>query len=184
MKTKTKNTTAQTFVIALAVMLALSIGSTIVFGQNKTIRKASNSAKEDLGNSLVGVWESVGPATTNCETGAFDPDSPIIRVLYKFNQGGTMTEENTDPIEGPYRTTGHGIWRRVFGRNYEAVYVHYGFLPDKTHAYTIRVKTNITLESDSNSMWERGTFEVFDAQNNDEVVFSGCFNSTYKRLQF
>ena len=113
----------QTFVIALAMMFTLTIGSSSVFGQR--------TEEQGLDNALAGVWESVAPGTVDCQTGLPDPNAPIIRALYTFNQGGTMSEENTDPIEGPYRTTGHGIWKPTSGRNYTAVYMHYSFDPDK-----------------------------------------------------
>ena len=168
----------QTFVIALAMMFTLTIGSSSVFGQR--------TEEQGLDNALAGVWESVAPGTVDCQTGLPDPNAPIIRALYTFNQGGTMSEENTDPIEGPYRTTGHGIWKRTSGRDYTAVYTHYSFDPDtRALAYIIKVRTNITLQSfdpDSNSFTEKGTFEVTDPSG--KVVFAGCFADTAHRLRF
>lgn len=133
--------------------------------------------REDGGEQdpLVGVWETVAPAGNDCVTGMPVPDSPIIRVLQKFNQDGTMTEENTDPIEGPYRTTAHGLWERVDTRQYRTLYVHYGFAPDKTHVATIKVISTITLSRNSRHFREEGTFEVSDAQG--QVFYTGCFNS-------
>ncbi len=181
MKTQT-----QTFVIALALMLALAIVPTLAFGQAKTDSPKLNSPQDEQGNTLVGVWEAVVPALNDCETGLPAPGSPIIRVLQKFNQDGTMTEENTDPIEGPYRTTAHGIWERIFGRQYRAFYLHYGFAPDKTHIATVKIRSIITLSRDAQRFNEKGTVEVLDPQNNDAVLFTGCFNSGYRptRLRF
>ncbi len=170
----TKNTT-QTFVISLAIMFTLIIGSSMAFGQRPSI-----NAKD---NDLVGVWETLAPALNDCETGLPAPDSPIIRVLQKFNQDGTMTEENTDPIEGPYRTTAHGIWERTRGREYRAFYMHYGFAPDKTHIATVKIRSIITLSIDSTKFTEKGTVEVLNPQNNDEVLFTGCFNSGERALR-
>jgi hypothetical protein len=166
----------QIFIIALAMMFMLTIGSSMAFGQRQST--------DGLGNALVGVWESVAPAGVDCQTG--EPIGSTIRALYTFNQGGTMSEENTDPIEGPYRTTGHGIWKRTSGRDYTAVYTHYSFDPDtRALAYIIKVRTNITLQSfdpDSNSFTEKGTFEVTDPSG--KVVFAGCFADTAHRLRF
>ncbi|CAN5448738.1 hypothetical protein BH18ACI2_BH18ACI2_23230 [soil metagenome] len=170
-------TTKQTFVIALALMLALAIVPTPAVGQDKDDNQSIASSQEAQGNTLVGVWEAVVPALNDCETGLPAPDSPIIRVLQKFNRDGTMTEENTDPIEGPYRTTAHGIWERIHGRQYRAFYLHYGFAPDKTHIATVKIRSIITLSRDSQRFNEKGTVEVLDPQNNDEVLFTGCFNS-------
>ncbi len=172
----------QTFVIALALMLALAIVPTMAFRQDKDDKQSTASPIEEQSNALVGVWESVAPATVDCKTGEPIP-GPTIRALYTFNQGGTMSEENTDPIEGPYRTTGHGIWKRTSGRNYTAVYLHYGFDPvSKTLAAIVKARTNITLSRDSNSFTEKGTFDVLDPSGN--VVFNGCFAARYHRLTF
>ncbi len=176
MKTKT-----QIFVIALAMTLALAIAPTMAFGQIKIL-----PLPQEQSNDLVGVWESVGPALNDCVTGLPAPDSPIIRVLQKFNQDGTMTEENTDPIEGPYRTTAHGIWERIRGQQqqYRAFYMHYSFAPDKTHIATVKIRSIITLSGDLYN--EKGSVEVLDPQNNDKIFFTGCFNSGYTstRLTF
>ncbi len=48
-----------------------------------------------------------------------------------------MSEENTDPIDGLYRTSSAGIWKRTSGRNYTAVFLHYAFAPDRTFTFTI-----------------------------------------------
>ena len=66
----------------------------------------------------------------DCQTRQPLPDAPIIRSVYTIHHGGTMSEENTDPIEGPYRSSGFGSWRRVSGRNYAAAYGHYGSSPE------------------------------------------------------
>ena len=178
-------TTVQTVVTALAMMLALTVAPTPAFGQDNGDTQ-STAGSEGRGNTLVGVWETLAPALNDCETGEPLPGSPVIRVLQKFNRDGTMAEENTDPVEGPYRTTAHGIWERIQGREYRAFYLHYGFAPDKTHVATVRIRSIITLSGDSKTFNERGTVEVLDPQNNDAILFTGCFNSGYRatRLTF
>ena len=187
--------TTQTFVLALAMMVTLTISSSKAFGQDQddtqstdslTVEQSKTVDNERRDNALVGVWETVAPALNDCETGEPAPDSPIIRVLQKFNRDGTMAEENTDPIEGPYRTTAHGIWEHTHGRMYRAFYMHYGFAPDKTHVATVKISSIITLSRDSKRFTEKGTVEVLDPQNNDEVLFTGCFNSGERaiRLRF
>jgi len=84
---------------------------------------------------LEGVWQSV-VTSFDCQTGVPDP-APPIKVMYTFMQGGTMSEENTDPIDGLYRTSSAGIWKRTSGRNYTAVFLHYAFAPDRTFTFTI-----------------------------------------------
>ena len=182
----------QTFVLALAMMVTLTIGSSVVFGQDnadkQSIGSRTDSRAEARDNALVGVWESEAPATIDCQTGMPIP-GPTIRALYTFNQGGTMSEENTDPIEGPYRTSGPGIWKRTSGRSYTAVYTHYGFLPDRTHIAIVKVRSNIKLSRGSDSFTQNGTFEVLDRDGNpllDENgnPIGGCFSTTSNRLKF
>ncbi len=181
-KMNTKNT-IQTFVIALALMLAVAIVPMMVFGQNKADKQTIASSQDEQGNDLVGVWEEVDvPAFVDCQTGLPDPKAPIIRVLLTFNQGGTMYVEDTIPFEGPYRSTGGGIWKRTSGRNYTYVNVHYSFDPDKTFLFTIKQRANITLSRDGNSFTENGTAEAIDPSGN--VLFGGCFVATAHRLRF
>lgn len=183
----TKNAT-RTFVVALAMTLALAIAPALSSGQNKADKQSVTAPQDQEGSDLVGVWESIGQsAFADCQTGTPDPDSPKIRVLYTFNQGGTMTEASTDPIDGPYRTSSQGIWKRTGERTFTTVYTHYSFSPDRTFTVTVKLKTNITLSEDANSLSESGTFEVLDPNDNNNVVFSGCLNNTgapYKRLRF
>ncbi len=187
MKTRTLT---QTFALALAMMFTLTIGSSVAFGQDKddkqsadslTVEQSKTVDNEGHGNTLVGVWQSVSP-TVDCQTG--EPNSPPIRVLFNFMQGGTMSESDTNSIDGPYRAPSEGIWKRTSGRNYTAVYLYYAFDPDRTFTYTIRLRENIKLSRDRNSFTGIGTFEVLDARNNDNVVFSGCFTDKATRLQF
>ncbi|MCA1605579.1 MAG: hypothetical protein LC775_08950 [Acidobacteria bacterium] len=187
MKTRTLT---QTFVIALAMMVTLTIGSSKAFAQDKddkqsadslTVEQSKTVDKEGHGNTLVGVWEEVAPAFVDCQTR--EPGGPTIRVLLTFNQGGTMYVEDTFPLEGPYRSTGGGIWKRTSGRNYTYVNVHYSFDPDKTFTFIIKVRANITLSRDGNSFTENGTVEVID-QTSGNVVFNGCYASTAHRLTF
>jgi hypothetical protein len=179
MKTKT-----QTSVIALAAMIVLTIGLSTALSQSKS----ASPLGENRGNTLVGVWESVAPIGVDCQTR--EPFGPPIRSLYNIAQGGTMTEQNTDEInEGPYRTTGHGIWKRVSGRDYAAAYMHYAFLPDRTFVVIVKVKTSLTLSPDFDSFTENGTYEILDRDGKPYLDESGnpvtgCFSATATRFTF
>lgn len=173
----------QTLVIALAMMFALTIGSTVIFGQDKTDNQLINSPANEEGNALTGVWEAVAPVLNDCQSG--EPFGPIVRILYMFNQGGTMTLEDTFEGEGPYRTTGAGIWKRTSGRNYAYFHKHYSFDPDKTFTGIVNVKSNITMQTfgrSPDSFTEKGTVEITDPNGN--IVFTGCFATTAHRLRF
>jgi len=185
-------TLTQTFALALAMMFTLTIGSSVALGQDKddkqsadslTVEQSKTVDNEGHGNTLVGVWEEVDvPAETDCVTGLPLPGTPIIRALYSFNQGGTMYVEDTAPFDGPYRSTGAGIWKRTSGRNYTYVNVHYAFDPDKTFTFTIKQRASLTLSRDGNSFTENGTFEVIAPNGN--VVHAGCYAATAHRLTF
>lgn len=174
-------TLAQTFVLALAMMITLTIGSSVAFGQDKADKQSVNSPADEQGNDLVGVWQVSASATVDCQTGVPD-GSPPVRILYSFNQGGTMSEEEAQPFDGPYRASALGIWKRTSGRNYTAVFTNFAFNPDKTLAVVIKQRTNIRLSRDGNSFTERGTAEVRDPEG--ILVFSGCFADTAHRFTF
>ena len=150
-------------------------------------------ADDDHVDALVGVWESVAAGQIDCQTRQPLPDVPIIRSVYTIHHGGTMSEANTDPIEGPYRSSGFGNWRRLSGRNYAAAYGHYGFvdqdlMPTKELGAVVRARTSIRLSADTRTFNENGTFEVFfpDPLTSElgAPVFSGCFAATAHRLIF
>jgi hypothetical protein len=177
-----KNTT-QTFVIALAIMLALATVPSMAFAQNKADNQSSVSPAGEEGNPLVGVWEELNvPAENDCVTGSPVPGTPIIRALLSFNQGGTMYVEDNAPFDGPYRSTGAGIWKHTSGRKYTYLNLHYAFNPDKTFTFTIKQRSNLTLSQDGNSFTENGTFEVIEPGG--AVIYSGCFAATATRLTF
>ena len=156
-------------------------------------RPALARADNEQVDALVGVWESVAAGQIDCQTRQPLPDAPIIRVVYTIHHGGTMSEENTDPIEGPYRSSGFGTWRRVSGRHYAAAYGHYGFvdqnlMPTKQLGAVVRARTSIRLSPDARTFTENGTFEVFlpDPLTSElgDPVFGGCFTATAHRLIF
>ena len=172
----TKKTKTQTFVIALAMMLALAIVPTMAFGQAVIL----NQSQDNQGNDLVGVWEAVAVHSEfDCVTGM--PIGPLINVMYTFNQGGTMYAEDTLSIDR-YRTTGSGIWKRISGRNYTYRFFHYAFDPNGTFLFTVKGRSNLTLSRNGNSLTERGTFELVEPSGN--VVYAGCFNGTSHRVTF
>lgn len=171
----TKKTKTQTFVIALAMMITLTIGSTLGFGQKQILNLPA-----DAGNDLVGVWEAVAvPAHNDCKTGS--PMGELINISHTFNQGGTMYVEDTLSIDR-YRTTGSGIWKRTSGRNYTYLFLHYAFDPNGNFLFTVKGRSNLTLSRDGNSFTERGTFELIEPGGS--VIYSSCFNGTSHRVKF
>ena len=162
------NTKTHTFANAVAMIFTLAIVPALAFGQ-------------DIKNTLVGVWQVSAAATVDCETG--QPDgSPPVRVNYSFNQGGTMTEEEANPFDGPYRASAQGIWKRLSGRDYTAMYTNFAFDPDRSLAVIVKQKTNMTLSEDANSFKEHGSFEI--SLPDGPVIVSGCFADTATRMTF
>lgn len=174
MKTKT-----QKFIIALAMTLALTTGSSMAFGQDKDDKQSAASPAEEQGNTVEGTWQGL-VTPRDCQTGASLGDP--FKNLLTFMKGGTMLEDNADPIDGPYHTSAHGIWKHTSGRNYSFVFLRYFFDPNRTFLGTERIRVNVRLNRDFNSLTANGPFEVLDP--NDNVVFTGCASITATRLTF
>lgn len=159
----------QTLII-FAMSLTLAIMPSVAFSQDR-----------DSSGPLVGFWQIPASSTVDCATG--QPDgSPTVPVNYLFNQGGTMTEEEANSFDGPYRASAQGIWKQVSGRKYSAVFTNFAFNPDRTLAVTLKFRTNITLSKDGNSFTERGTADISlpDGTN----IATVCFADTATRLTF
>ena len=186
MKTRTLTLT---LALALAMMITLTTWPSMAFGQDKadkqstgsrTVEQSKAGDNEDQDSALAGVWEEASvPATVDCQTG--QPNGPIINVLLTFNQGGTMSVEDTLSIDR-YRTTGGGIWKHTSERKYTYVNLHYSFDPNGNFLFTIKQRANLALSRDSNSFTEKGTFEAIDPGGN--VLFGGCYTATAHRLRF
>ena len=135
---------------------------------------------DDLGSRLIGAWEYVGPVTVDCETRL--PNGPEVRASVLFNQGGTMFVEDTLPVEGPYRTTGPGVWKRETSGEFSYGHMHYSFAPDNTFLYTIKQRSRLRLNRDGTSYTEHGTFKGIAPDGTE--IFSGCFEGTVNRVVF
>lgn len=156
----------------MSVVLTIGLlGVSSLFGQ------LTEEGKAPL---LIGAWESIGPVTVDCDTR--EPNGPEVRVSYLFNQGGTMFLEDTLPIEGPYRTTGPGIWRRETNGEFSYGHMHYSFAPDNTLLGTVKVRSSLRLSRNGNSFTEQGTFDLIAPDGT--VVFAGCFEGTANRVIF
>lgn len=156
---------------AVAVIIGMFISGTSVFAQT------DDDVKPPV---LIGAWEYVGPLTVDCDTR--EPNGPEARVSLLFNQGGTMFVEDTFPLEGPYRTTGPGIWKRETNGEFSYGHMHYSFAPDNTYLGMVKLRSRLVLERTGNSFTESGTFDVYDPAGT--VVYSGCFGGTANRVVF
>jgi hypothetical protein len=164
----------QAFVVAMAVMGTLTIGSTMVFGEDQGDKQSDDSS----GNTLVGVWQSV-VTQRDCVTGVPAPTS--FKGLSTFMQGGTMSEDGLDP-SSPYRTPGQGIWERTSGRQYNAAWTYFFFSPTGAFAGTVKIEAIETLSHDFNSLTGDAVIKVFIP--NGTLVFTGCSNAIGTRFTF
>jgi hypothetical protein len=187
--TRSRHTQNVPSIFLLILLITALAGGDPTMAQELEERRAG----ADDANALVGVWESVAASQIDCQTGQPLPDAPIIRSAYTIHPGGTMSEVNTDPIEGPYRSSGFGIWKRGSGRHYAAAYQHYGFVdqnltPTKQLGAVVKARTSIRLSRDATTFVETGTFLVFfpDPVTSElgDPIFSGCFAATAHRLTF
>jgi len=165
------NQRIQRLAATIFVVCAISVGVSEARGQS------TDDGRPPL---LIGAWEYVGPVSVDCQTR--EPNGPDVRVSLLFNQGGTMFVEDTMPIEGPYRTTGPGIWNREETGEFSYAHMHYSFLPDNTFLFTIKQRSRLRLSRDGNSYSEKGTFEAIASDGT--VLFTGCFGGTAQRVVF
>jgi hypothetical protein len=173
----------QTVGVAMAMSFTFTIAPSLISAQDKPNSRSEVSRPDDQSNDIVGVWEAVNvPAENDCVTGAPLPETPYIRVLNTFNQGGTGWLEDSAPFDGPYRSTGASIWKRTSGRNYTYLNLHYSFNPAKEYLWTISQRSNLTLSNDGNSFSEKGTFDV--VLPDGTIAYSGCFLADLRRVKF
>ncbi|MEP6944678.1 MAG: hypothetical protein ABJA02_02090 [Acidobacteriota bacterium] len=167
----------QTLII-VALSLVLAIMPSIAFSQ----RGEDNGAGGDANaTSLTGLWQVAASNTIDCTTGQPDGQLPVP-VNYLFNQGGTMTEEEANSFDGPYRASAQGMWKQVTGRKFVAAFTNFAFNPDRTLAVTLKYRTNITIARDGSSFTERGTAEI--SLPDGTVVGTVCYADTATRFMF
>lgn len=117
------------------------------------------SAQEENGVQplLVGSWD-IQVTIRDCSTGDPIPGFPIIPAMVTYHQGGTMSESD---LGGPgiIRLEGHGVWRRIVGRQYSAAVRWLNFLPDRTPLGLQILRQNITVSKDGASFTSTDTVE-------------------------
>jgi hypothetical protein len=130
---------------------------------------------------LVGVWQTVVTGR-DCQTG--DPLGPaVIRGLFTFNLGGTMSEYGIGPGSGPaLRSPGHGLWRREHGwKDYSYVFTYNRY--DATGAFvgTQEVRASLELAESGDEIATRSAIDTIDPNGN--VVGSFCATATGTRFE-
>lgn len=118
---------------------------------------------------IVGVWQldtTVRVNADDCTTAQAVPSGPNpFSALYTFHDGGTLSEHGSR--SGPaFRGPGHGVWRRVGYRVYEArsIFLRYdanGFLSG-----TFEMTTEFLVAKGGDSLSAVSRFAVTDLSGN------------------
>jgi hypothetical protein len=160
-------TRKQTFVIALAMILTLTIAPLTIFGQDE-----ANESLRHEGNQIEGVWKNqvtVKDCLSNTVLATFPG-------LLNYHQGGTMSETGgTNPA---LRSPGYGIWTRTGGRTYVGKFTFFTFNPDGTLNGSQKINQNIVISRNGNRLTDNATAEIFDADGNLRFTVCATANAT------
>lgn len=156
---------------ALALMLTLSFGFSVVAGQKKDVK--SSNLLDPNANSIVGTWFAT-VTMRNCQTNEAIRSFPVLNT---FNQGGTMAETSRSLAN---RSPGYGIWERTEGSRYKSIFIFLRSNTDGTDNGYQKIKRRHTL--DGNTLTTTATFENFNPQG--VLTSSGCATETATRLLF
>ena len=134
--------------------------------------KASSAPQSASQRTVEGVWRTV-VTPRNCQTGeALGP--LVIRGLFTFHEGGTVSEFGVAPGSTPaLRSPGHGVWQREHGwQDYSFAFIHNRY--DATGAFlgTQVVRATLELDGSGDALSTQATVRVFDA--NDALIGTFC----------
>jgi hypothetical protein len=109
------------------------------------------------GNRLVGFFESE-VTITNCNGVVLK----VIEAYEQFNQGGTLTSVDNQPL----RTPGIGTWKHLGAGSYSAPFESFAFNTDGTPAGETKFTRTIQLAADGNSYTSAVTVSIFNVNGN------------------
>jgi hypothetical protein len=118
---------------------------------------AGSQSPRESGGRLVGFFESE-VTITNC-------NGVVLKTLEayeQFNQGGTLTSVDNQPLRSP----GIGTWQYNGGGSYSAPFESFSFNTDGTPAGESKFTRDIQLAADGNSYTSVVTVEIFDVNGN------------------
>ena len=163
--------------IALAIMTALTMTASIVFGKAIQDTQSSANASE---KTIEGVWRTV-ITFRNCQTG--DPLASIQGV-FTFHEGGTMSEFGVGPGSNPaLRSPGHGLWRRAQGwQDYEFTFFHYRYNASGVLLGTQKIRASLQLGASGDEFTAVSASQALDPEDN--VLGNFCTTSVGTRFDF
>jgi hypothetical protein len=165
---------------ALAMVAAVGMTASIVSGQKNTDTQGSASSNAPE-RTIEGVWRTV-VTPRNCQTG--DPLGPaVIRGLFTFHEGGTMSEFGVAPGSTPaLRSPGHGVWQREHGwQDYSFSFIHNRYDAGGAFIGYQTVRATLELDASGDAFTTQSTIQVFDATDN--LVGTFCATAAGTRFE-
>ncbi len=136
-----------------------------------------SSAQNGKGDKLVGTWDAV-VIIRNCNTGAA---INTFASIASFNHGGTSIG-STSGIPQANRTPEHGVWRHVFGRNYQFSFKNFNFDPAGAPTGYAIVTHDLLLDHGGDTYTSEGIAQFF--LMNGIQVGQGCSDAVGSRFGF
>ena len=167
-------------VMAAAMITPFIVTVPALWGSS-VLRKASSTSQNASQRTVEGVWRTV-VTPRNCQTG--EPLGPlVIRGLFTFHEGGTVSEFGVAPGSTPaLRSPGHGVWQREHGwQDYSFAFIHNRY--DATGAFlgTQTVRATLELDGSGDAIATQSTVQVFDA--NDALTATFCATAAGTRFE-
>ena len=157
-----KNTIKKTILGACTPMLGRMALLTCTF--LATSATAGSQSPRESGGRLDGFFEST-VTVTNCNGFVLK----TLETYQQFNQGGTLTSVDNQPL----RTPGIGTWRYNGGGSYSAPTEFFTFNTDGTPAGETKLIRDLQLAPDGNSYTGPAIVEVYDVNGNLIVTLCG-----------
>ena len=159
---------------------ALAIFMLAMFAQVQVSAQILEEVPPGQSRDLVGAWRTA-VTPRNCQTGV--PVAPVIKGLFTFNQGGTMSEYGIGPGQSPaLRSPGHGVWEQGRGRrNYSFAFIFNRYDASGVFIGTQKITATLELGASGNSFTTSSAIEVFDA--NDNLIGTGCATAVGTRFE-
>ena len=159
----------------VTALMTLTLAATLATTPIQAGHKASRP------RGIEGVWQTL-VTPRNCATGA-PLGSAVIRGLFTFNAGGTMSEYGIGPGATPaLRSPGHGIWQRERGwREYSFTFVYYRYDASGALVGTQEVRASLELADSGDEIATSSAVDAIDPNGN--VVGSFCATATGTRFE-
>ncbi len=166
-----------TLIGKIVAFTAIAIVFTVTSSAQSIIVTPPAVGQNGKGGKLVGTWDAV-VTIRNCNTGAV---INTFASIASFNKGGT-TIGSTSGIPQANRTPEHGVWRHVFGRNYQFSFKSFNFDPAGVPTGYAIVTHDLRLDHGGDSYTSEGIAQFF--LMNGIQVGQGCSDGVGTRFGF